>query len=83
MIKRYEASPTGLRALRDRLTQAAKREGVVFGRLQQHIGVLVVTQLMASLVDGDGGPTLLVKGVSRWSSAVGSRNHEPRRIWML
>lgn len=42
MSGRYETSPANLRALRDRLTAAAKREGVVFGRLQQHVGVLVV-----------------------------------------
>ncbi|MDN5852459.1 MAG: hypothetical protein L0K86_06355 [Actinomycetia bacterium] len=33
-------SPSNLRALRDRLTQAAKRENVVFGRHQQHVAVL-------------------------------------------
>lgn len=58
----YETSPATLRALRDRLTAAAKREGVVFGRLQQHVGVLVVTQFMESLTDEQGEPLLLVKG---------------------
>ncbi|MDP4014758.1 MAG: hypothetical protein U0990_04610 [Candidatus Nanopelagicales bacterium] len=48
MTSRYASSPTNLRALRDRLTQAAKREGVVFGRLQQHVAVLVVAQFMTS-----------------------------------
>jgi hypothetical protein len=48
--------------MRDRLTQAAKREGGVFGRLQQHVAVLVVTQFMAALTDDQGGPLLLVKG---------------------
>ena len=48
--------------LRDRLTQAAKGEGVVFGRLQQHVAVLVVTQFMAALTDDHGEPLLLVKG---------------------
>lgn len=62
MTSRYESSPANLRALRDRLTQAAKREGVVFGRLQQHVAVLVVTQFMAALTDDQGGPLLLVKG---------------------
>jgi hypothetical protein len=62
MSLRYESSPANLRALRDRLTAAAKREGVVFGRLQQHVGVLVVTQFMASLTDDHGEPLLLVKG---------------------
>ena len=62
MSGRYESSPVNLRALRDRLTAAAKREGVVFGRLQQHVGVLVVTQFMESLTDEQGGPLLLVKG---------------------
>lgn len=62
MTSRYDSSPSNLRALRDRLTAAAKREGVVFGRLQQHVGVLVLTQLMASLTDEQGEPMLLVKG---------------------
>lgn len=34
----------------------------MFGRLQQHVGVLVVTQFMASLTDEHGEPLLLVKG---------------------
>lgn len=62
MTSRYDSSPTNLRSLRDRLTAAAKREGVVFGRLQQHVGVLVVTQFLSSLNDGRGEPLLLVKG---------------------
>jgi len=62
MTSRYKSSPSNLRAPRDRLTQAAKREGVVFGRLQQHVAVLVVTQFMAALTDDQGGPLLLVKG---------------------
>lgn len=36
MTSRYETSPANLRALRDRLTQAAKREGVVFGAIAPH-----------------------------------------------
>ncbi len=62
MSGRYESSPVNLRALRDRLTAAAKREGVVFGRLQHHVGVLIVTQFMGSLTDEQGEPFLLVKG---------------------
>ena len=62
MTVRYESSPTNLRALRDRLTQAAKREGVVFGRLQQHVAVLVVGQFMTALTNEQGEPLLLVKG---------------------
>lgn len=62
MTARYEASPANLRSLRDRLTAAAKREGVAFGRLQQHVGVLVVTQFLTSLGDDGGEPLLLVKG---------------------
>lgn len=62
MSGRYETSPASLRALRDRLTAVAKREGVLFGRLQQHVGVLVVTQFMESLTDEQGEPLLLVKG---------------------
>jgi hypothetical protein len=45
------------------LVQAARREGVVFGRLQQHVAVLVVTQFIASLADGSSSkPSVLVKG---------------------
>lgn len=62
MSTRYESTPPNLRSLRDRLVAAAKREGVVFGRLQQHVGVLVITQFAASLTDDRGEPLLLVKG---------------------
>jgi predicted nucleotidyltransferase component of viral defense system len=62
MISSYKSSPANLRSLRDRLTQAAKREGVVFGRLQQHIAVLVITQFMTALTDDQDKPLLLVKG---------------------
>ncbi|MDD2857195.1 MAG: nucleotidyl transferase AbiEii/AbiGii toxin family protein [Candidatus Nanopelagicales bacterium] len=62
MTSRYDASPSNLRALRDRLAAAAKREGIVFGRLQQHVGVLVVTQFFSALTDDHGDPLLLVKG---------------------
>ncbi len=34
----------------------------MFGRLQQHVGVLVITQFAASLTDDRGEPLLLVKG---------------------
>jgi hypothetical protein len=37
---------------------------VLFGRLQRHVAVLVVTQLAASLADEGGAPLLLVKGGS-------------------
>ena len=79
MTSRYESSPANLRALRDRLTQAAKREGVVFGRLQQHVGVLVVTQFTASLTDEHGEPLLLVKAVRRWNFGAVSLNRAHRR----
>lgn len=62
MTSHYDTSPANLRSLRDRLTQAAKREGVAFGRLQQHMAVLVVTQFMATLTDDQGEPLLLVQG---------------------
>ena len=62
MTARYDSSPSNLRALRDRLAAAAKREGVVFGRLQQHVGVLVVAQFMNLAADELGAPVLLVKG---------------------
>lgn len=62
MTARYDSRPPNLRALRDRLTAAAKREGVVFGRLQQHVGVLVVAQFINFAPDGEDVPLLLVKG---------------------
>jgi hypothetical protein len=64
MSSSYSSPPSNLRSLRDRLVQAAKREGLVFGRLQQHVAVLVVAQLAASLTDAVGAPLLLVKGGS-------------------
>jgi hypothetical protein len=60
----YPTPPSNLRSLRDRLVQAAKREGVVFGRLQQHVAVLVVAQLSSMIADEAGDPLLLVKGGS-------------------
>jgi nucleotidyltransferase AbiEii toxin of type IV toxin-antitoxin system len=60
----YSSPPSNLRSLRDRLVAAAKREGLVFGRLQQHVAVLVVAQLAARLTDAAGVPLLLVKGGS-------------------
>ncbi len=62
MSSHYASPPSNLRALRDRLTATAKREGVVFGRLRQHVGVLVVAQFMEMLADERGEPLLLVKG---------------------
>ncbi len=62
MNSHYESSPANLRALRDRLTAAANREGVIFGRLQQHVGVLVITHFMGTLADEHGEPLLLVEG---------------------
>jgi hypothetical protein len=53
-----------LRSLRDRLTQAAQRQGVVFGRLQRHVAMIVVAQFAAMLTDDSGAPLLLVKGGS-------------------
>ncbi len=64
MSSPYSSPPSNLRSLRDRLVQAAKREGLVFGRLQQHVAVLVVAQLAAQLTDANGTPLLLVKGGS-------------------
>lgn len=62
MTVRYTSPPTNLRSLRDRLIQAAKREGVLFGRLQQHVAVLIVAQFMTALTDKWSEPLLLVKG---------------------
>jgi hypothetical protein len=64
MSSPYSSPPSNLRSLRDRLVQVAKREGLVFGRLQQHVAVLVVAQLAARLTDAAGAPLLLVKGGS-------------------
>jgi len=38
----YSAAPKNLRSLRDRLMHVSRRDGIAFGRLQQHIGLLVV-----------------------------------------
>lgn len=62
MTARYDSSPSNLRALRDRLTAAAKREGVVFGRLQQHIGLVVAQFINLASASSDDVPVLLVKG---------------------
>lgn len=62
MNSRYSSSPTNLRALRDRLTATAKRQDVIFGRLQQHVGVLVIAQFFSAVRDDRGGPVLLIKG---------------------
>jgi hypothetical protein len=64
MSPQYSSPPSNLRSLRDRLVAAAKREGLLFGRLQQHVAVLVVAQLAARLTDAAGVPLLLVKGGS-------------------
>lgn len=60
----YSSPPTNLRSLRDRLTHTAQRQGVVFGRLQRHVAMIVVAQFAATLTDGNGAPLLLVKGGS-------------------
>jgi hypothetical protein len=60
----YSSPPTNLRSLRDRLAQAAQRQGVVFGRLQRHVAMIVVAQFAAMLTDDNGAPLLLVKGGS-------------------
>lgn len=64
MSSPYSSPPSNLRSLRDRLVQVAKREGLVFGRLQKHVAVLIVAQLAARLRDAAGEPLLLVKGGS-------------------
>lgn len=64
MTQPYSSPPTNLRSLRDRLTQAAQRQGVVFGRLQRHVAMIVVAQFAATLTDDSGAPLLLVKGGS-------------------
>jgi hypothetical protein len=62
MSRSYDTPPSNLRALRDRLAQAAQREGLIFGRLQRHVAVLVVAQFITALADASGDPLLLVKG---------------------
>jgi Nucleotidyl transferase AbiEii toxin, Type IV TA system len=64
VTKPYSSPPTNLRSLRDRLTQVAQRQGVVFGRLQRHVAMIVVAQFAAMLTDDSGVPLLLVKGGS-------------------
>jgi hypothetical protein len=64
MTKPYSTPPSNLRSLQDRLVRVAGQQGVVFGRLQRHVAVVVVAQLAAMLVDEDGAPLLLVKGGS-------------------
>lgn len=64
MTQPYSSPPANLRSLRDRLAQAAQRQGVVFGRLQRHVAMIVVAQFAAMLTDDDGAPLLLVKGGS-------------------
>jgi len=64
VTQRYSSPPTNLRSLQDRLTQAAQRQGVVFGRLQRHVAMVVVAQFAAMLTDESGVPLLLVKGGS-------------------
>jgi Nucleotidyl transferase AbiEii toxin, Type IV TA system len=64
MTQPYSSPPANLRSLRDRLTQAAQRQGVVFGRLQRHVAMIVVAQFAAMLTDDNGAPLLLVKGGS-------------------
>ena len=60
--RRSRPSCRGRRLAWRSLTQAAKRQGVGFGRLQQHVAVLMVTQFLAALTDDQGAPLLLVKG---------------------
>lgn len=64
MTKHYFSPPMNLRSLRDRLTQVAQRQGVVFGRLQRHVAMIVIAQFAATLTDDSGVPLLLVKGGS-------------------
>lgn len=64
MNQPYSSPPANLRSLRDRLTQAAQRQGVVFGRLQRHVAMIVAAQFAAMLTDDNGAPLLLVKGGS-------------------
>lgn len=63
-MRPYSTSPRNLRSLRDRLVQAAERQGVLFGRLQRHVAMVIVAQFAATLTDDDGAPLLLVKGGS-------------------
>lgn len=63
-MKQYDSPPSNLRSLRDRLFQTAKRDGLVFGRVQQHVAMLVVAQLAARSTGDSAAPLLLVKGGS-------------------
>lgn len=64
MTQPYSTPPTNLRSLQDRLARVAQQQGVVSGRLQRHIAMIVVAQLAATLTDDTGVPVLLVKGGS-------------------
>lgn len=64
MSDAYSSAPKNLRSLRDRVMHVSRRDGLVFGRLQQHIGLLVVAQFMGALTDEQGKPQLLIKGGS-------------------
>ncbi len=50
---KYSDPPSNLRSLRDRLFNIANSQNVVVGRLQQHVAVLVVTQLFQLLPNLD------------------------------
>jgi len=59
----YSSPPTNLRSLQDRLTQAAQRQDVVFGRLQRHVAIIVVAQFAATLTDGSGAAAIGQRGI--------------------
>ncbi|WP_230871674.1 nucleotidyl transferase AbiEii/AbiGii toxin family protein [Mycobacterium canetti] len=61
--RRPDRSQTSLYGYRG-LPQVAERQGVVFGRLQRHVAMIVVAQFAATLTDDTGAPLLLVKGGS-------------------
>lgn len=78
MSSPYASRPSNLRSLRDRLVQAAKKEGLVFGRLQQHVAVFVVTQLAARLTDVDGAPLLAAERVQQFVSRIDAAGQPSR-----
>ncbi|MGR6317525.1 nucleotidyl transferase AbiEii/AbiGii toxin family protein [Micromonospora soli] len=54
--------PSNLRSLQDRLRNAARNQGALFGRLQRQLSALVVTEMLTRVKQPISGPPLLVKG---------------------
>ena len=77
MNQPYSSPPANLRSLRDRLTQAAQRQGVVFGRLQRHVAMVVVAQFADLLTDDNGVHCYWSRVGRRSNCAEASTIHGP------